>query len=339
MIPIRDLFKNRDTRKRHFILLIGIGVILIGTTLLLFLRENPEKDEPKPSVNWQQRLGVILPPGFTFANDSLPLNDSAFLAKLKRHLPDKKNARKQMQIVINRAELWFPDIEIIVRKNNLPEDLKYLAVAESRLTNAVSPKGAAGFWQLMPAVAQKNGLEINSAIDERLSVLKSTHAACNYLQVAHAQLGNWALAAAGYNLGVNGIVKQIGKQNTSNYFELKLNPETEAYVFKLIALKCIFENTEEYGITLPSSSKTKTLAFTTDSTVIDVMAISTKYKLDVETVKKMNPWMKTERFSNSNRKTYTFEYPKENQIEKFKSILLKNEIIPKDSSVNSQSKS
>ena len=174
-----------------------------------------------------------------------------------------------------------------------------------------------------------------------LSVNKSTKAACKYLNEAHRQLGCWALAAAGYNLGINGVAKQVKIQNTKNYFDLDLNSETEAYVFKLIALKYVFENTREFGINIPRKNNSKPIfqTYSSDSSVIHLHALVTKYNLDFDLFKKMNPWMKNEKFNNAERKTYTFEYPKPYTLENFKKFLFKNETKDKDSITEFHSKS
>lgn len=146
-----------------------------------------------------------------------------------------------------RANRYFSTIEDVLAKENVPEDFKYLCLIESGLTQAVSPSGAKGFWQFMPATGKEYGLEVNDEIDERLSIPKSTEAACAYLKNANAKFNDWVLTAAAYNRGVGGISNDLEEQEVNNYFDLHLNNETSRYVFRILALKLIFENPEMYG--------------------------------------------------------------------------------------------
>ena len=111
----------------------------------------------------------------------------------------------------------------------------------------ISPAGATGFWQIMKGTAREYGLEVNYAIDERYHLIKSTEAACKYLQKAYDKFGSWTMAAASYNMGINGVQRQVKKQNTNNYFNLYLNDETSRYVFRIIVIKEIMENPRKYG--------------------------------------------------------------------------------------------
>ena len=133
-------------------------------------------------------------------------------------------------VLFKRAALWFPAIENVLRKNNIPDDIKYIALAESNLTNSQSPQGAAGFWQFVPGTGANYGLEINEEVDERYSIEKSTEAACKFFKDAYKQFGSWTIAAAAYNLGSGAIEEQLKKQNSKNYYDLMLNKETARYM-------------------------------------------------------------------------------------------------------------
>ena len=129
-------------------------------------------------------------------------------------------------LVLKRAAKYFPIIEPILQENGIPDDFKYLAVIESGLTHVVSPAGAEGFWQFMPQTARDYGLEVNGDIDERLHLIKATESAAAYLIDAYAEFGNWTLAAAAYNAGVQRIKSSLEKQQTKSYYDLHLNEET-----------------------------------------------------------------------------------------------------------------
>lgn len=149
--------------------------------------------------------------------------------------------------ILKRANRYFPMIEKILKEEGMPDDMKYLCVIESALRQATSPTGAKGFWQFMPATAKEYGMKINDEIDERLDVEKSTHAACEYMKDANRKFDNWIMSAASYNCGVGGLRSYVKAQGVNDFFQLHLNNETSRYVFRIMALKLLMENPEEYG--------------------------------------------------------------------------------------------
>ena len=122
--------------------------------------------------------------------------------------------------------------------------MKYLAVAESGLDNAVSPAGAKGVWQFMSPTGKSYGLEINGEVDERYHLEKATRAAAKYLKDYYKEFGDWRWVAAAYNMGGPNVRKWRDRQNADNVFELDINKETMAYVFRIVALKTIMEDPE-----------------------------------------------------------------------------------------------
>ena len=135
-------------------------------------------------------------------------------------------------LLFKRANKYFSIIEPILEEYNVPEDFKYLALIESGFLNVKSPAGAAGFWQILSSTGREYGLEVNSYVDERYNIEKSTVVACKYLSKSKERLGSWTLAAAAYNKGTSGIERRLKEQNVSNYYDLLLNEETSRYVFK-----------------------------------------------------------------------------------------------------------
>jgi hypothetical protein len=168
-----------------------------------------------------------------------------------------------------KTDIYFPLIIPILQQYNIPEDFKYLPVVESGFTNATSAVGAQGVWQFMPATAAAMGLEVSYNNDERNHLLKSTHAACRYLQQLHSQLHSWTLAAAAYNCGAGNIARNMKKQGNSDYYQLRLNNETAQYIYKIIAIKQLFESPELYmpgfGSNVFSKSTTVGSVFATGS--------------------------------------------------------------------------
>jgi hypothetical protein len=158
-----------------------------------------------------------LPDTFYFAGERMPLEYFDVREGLDREMLISAYRHSATITVIKRANRYFPVIEKILAEQGLPDDLKYLAVAESDLSNAVSPAGATGFWQIMQATGSEQGMEINQEVDERYHLEKSTLFACNYLRKAYGKYGNWTLAAASYNAGNNGLDEQIGIQKETDY--------------------------------------------------------------------------------------------------------------------------
>lgn len=160
----------------------------------------------------------------------------------------KRNLRYQgyLPVLRSKAEMYFPVIEPILQQYQVPLDFKYLPIVESGLTNATSPVGAQGVWQIMPGTAAELGLTVAGAYDERNHLIKATHAACRLIRMLHDQLQSWTLAAAAYNCGAGNISKNIRRQGSRDYYQLMLNNETAQYIYKIIAIKQLFESPELY---------------------------------------------------------------------------------------------
>jgi membrane-bound lytic murein transglycosylase D len=126
----------------------------------------------------------------------------------------------------------------------LPAELKYLAIVESEMKNTATSKvGAVGVWQLMPSTAMDLGLRVDSTVDERTHLKKSTKAAALYLRDLHRSFNDWSLAIAAYNCGPGPVYKAIKKAGSRNYWDLQqyLPKETRHHVKKLMATQVFFE--------------------------------------------------------------------------------------------------
>jgi len=155
--------------------------------------------------------------------------------------------RPQVVLWIKRSSRYMPLIEKMLRKKNMPDDLKYVAIAESALRpHAGSAKGAMGFWQFMEATGQKYGLKVDSEKDERRNIFKSTEAAIAYFKELYDTLGSWTLSAAAYNMGEQGLLAEILAQKSNNYYDLYLPLETQRYLFRIISAKLILSDPEKY---------------------------------------------------------------------------------------------
>lgn len=186
-----------------------------------------------------------------FAEETLPIGDAKVERKMKKTLAAHYFSNLQTNKLHRKAAEWFPIIEPILAAYGIPEDFKYMPLVESGLHSGVSPKGAAGFWQFMPGTARTYGLKVNSRVDERNNLRKSTIAAAKYIKELYGIFDSWTLVAAAYNVGDNHMKRQINRQNQDNYFKMKLNHETGGYVYKLISMKQIMEHPGRYGYAAP----------------------------------------------------------------------------------------
>jgi len=177
-----------------------------------------------------------------FAEETLPLGDRRVERKMKKVLAAHSYSSLQTTHLQRMAAEWFPIIEPILAAYGIPDDFKYVPLVESGIQGGMSPKGANGFWQFMPGTARSYGLKVNSEVDERKNLRKSTIAACKYIKELYGIFDSWTLVAAAYNVGDNHMKKQIHRQSEDNYFKMKLNRETGGYVYKLISMKEILKD-------------------------------------------------------------------------------------------------
>ncbi|HLT51457.1 MAG TPA: lytic transglycosylase domain-containing protein, partial [Arenibacter sp.] len=241
-------------------ILMILGVVFVGSTLI-FAVQNNQKDvamlvdtnrvDTDSSDNSGYRITPIeIPEDLNFAGEAVPFEDPEIMERVDREFLVNAYWQSNALLLMKRAHKFFPIIEPILAKNGIPDDFKYLALAESGLQNVVSPAGATGFWQIMPATGREYGLEINKNVDERYHVEKSTEVACRYLKKSKERFGSWTLAAAAYNAGAGGIQKFMGIQKVDAYYDLLLGEETGRYVFRILAIKEILSNPEKYGFHL-----------------------------------------------------------------------------------------
>ena len=258
-------------------------------------------------------LVLNIPKDLNFAGEKVPINNFDVRESLDRELLVNTYYQSQTLLMHKRANRWFPVIEPILKRNNVPDDFKYLAVIESNLSNVVSPAGATGYWQLMDAAARKYNLEINEDIDERYNVEKSTEAACKYLKDAYKQLGNWTLAAASYNMGMDGVAKQVQAQKQNSYYDLLLNQETARYNFRILAAKEILQHPKAYGYNIRKKdlySYIPTQRLLIDSSITNLTDFALSQEVNYKILKIFNPWLRKSFLTNKTKKIYTILLPK-----------------------------
>ena len=258
---------------------------------------------------------VEVPKSFSFCFDAVPLNDFDVHERFETELLVNTYWQSQTMLLIKRSKRWFPVIEPILKKNNIPDDFKYLAVAESGLQQVVSSSGATGFWQFLNSTGKKYNLEIDDEVDERYHVEKATEAACKYFTESYGQFQNWALVAASYNMGIEGVKNQLEKQKAKTYWDLLLNTETSRYVFRIMALKEILSSPAKYGFHVSGTDYYKPLNFSVvkiDSSVSDLAQFALENKINYKQLKIANPWLRQNFISNADKKVYEIKILRNN---------------------------
>ena len=294
-------------------ILAGLGLLSLSALFIFAVQDAPSDDNlEKKIINDYNVYALNVPDDLNFAGEAMPLNDPDVLERMDRELLVNTYWQSNALLIFKRANKYFPIIEPILKKHGIPDDFKYLAVIESGLTNAVSPAGARGVWQIMKATGRENGLEINTNVDERYNLEKATEVACKYLLTAKKRFGTWTLAAASYNAGMAGVAKRLKKQNVADYYDLLLGEETGRYMFRIVALKEILNNPDKYGFNFRYKdlyNSIPTYRVSVDSAVTDFVKFSEKYGINYKILKLHNPWLREPHLNNKTRKEYFIEIP------------------------------
>jgi hypothetical protein len=228
------------------LLLITAGV-LMATFALAAGPESPSEEDGYPSLMKSIRFQEPI----DFCGESVPLGNQEVRERLEKEMLLTLADRPQVILWLKRSHRFMPLIEKELAANGLPEDLKYVAIAESALRpHAGSTAGAIGFWQFMQTTGRKYGLSVNAAVDERRSIYKSTRAAVAYFKFLHEEFQSWTLAAAAYNMGEEGLKSEMLLQEVNDYYRLYLPLETQRYIPRIISAKLILLDPEKYGFKL-----------------------------------------------------------------------------------------
>lgn len=286
---------------------IAISAVVITSGVLINAVSNDSLNKNKVEDKRE-----FFPTNLDFAGEKVPLKIADVHERMDKELLINEYMHGSTNLIIRRANRSFPIIEPILKKNGVPDDFKYLAVIESALVNAVSPAGARGVWQFMPATAKENGMEVTETVDERYHLEKSTEAACKYLLDAKQRLGSWTLAAASYNGGIAGITRQIDYQKVTDYYDLLLTEETSRYVFRILALKEIMLHPELYGFDVKKEDLYNNIPnrqVMVDSSITNLADFALKQGINYKILKLHNPWLRDRKLENKARKTYIIEIP------------------------------
>ncbi|MHC5202543.1 lytic transglycosylase domain-containing protein [Myroides sp. LJL119] len=274
------------------------STFIYSTTSGTSAQNNAQND---PEIKMLEQLKIQQSPHFfptpltaDFAGEKVPLDILDVKERFDREIISNTNLHGSTILTLKRAQRYFPVIEPILKKHGIPDDFKYLCVIESSLSNAVSPAGASGFWQFMKGTAKDYGLLVDESIDQRYDLELATNKACEYFKDAKDRFGSWTLVAAAYNRGMAGIQRALDTQYVDNYYDLFLNQETSRYVFRILALKEIMNNTDKYGFTIPYNAKyhpVQTNKITVDYDIDDLAKWAKDQGINYKLLKLYNPWL------------------------------------------------
>ncbi|MFW5773369.1 MAG: lytic transglycosylase domain-containing protein [Tangfeifania sp.] len=291
-------------------------VLVVNTGLIVFFisgSATPGGQEIEGVIESSKFRSVEIPDTAIFAGEYVPLERFDIKEALDRELIVNSYFHSQTIRLIKLAPRYFTIIEPILKEEGIPDDFKYLAVAESGLDpRAESFAGAIGFWQFLSGTARDYGLEVNGEVDERYHVEKATYAACDYLKDAYQKYGSWTMVAAAYNAGMRGVKRQIERQKSVNYYDLLFVEETQRYVFRIIALKLVLEDPEKYNFIIGDEERypvIPTRDIEISGGVEDFADFAIENGINYKLLKDFNPWLRQTYLTNSAGKKHTIKIP------------------------------
>lgn len=300
---------KKTTRPLLLMLIFILSIIFFNAVNL------SDKTLEKNTSSTYNIKALKIPNSLSFAGEKVPTELDDIKERMDRELLVNTYWQSNGLLLIKRAHKYFPLIEPLLKKYGIPDDFKYLAVAESGLENNSSPAGAAGFWHFLKSSAKEYGLEVNQNVDERYNLEKATKVAAEYLKKSKKRFGTWTLAAAAYNAGNARIARNLKKQQVTNYYDLLLNSETSRYVFRIVALKEVLSNPRKYGFefeeddlyNLPDIKTVKV-----DTVITNIASFAKKFKTNYKELKLNNAWLRENKLNNKSRKLYKIKIPNSN---------------------------
>jgi len=288
-------------------------ILVLFVTLLLLNGIQKETSGKKIFTHEFYKIKAIkLPSDLNLAGERVPIEKKDIRERMDRELLVNTYWQSNGLLLIKRANKYFPILEPLLKKHGLPDDFKFLALAESAFTDETSSAGAAGIWHFMKRTGKEYGLEINKNVDERYHIEKSTKVAAAYLKKSKERFNSWTLAAAAYNAGNYGIHKQLEKQQVTNYYDALLANETERYIFRIIALKEVITNPKKYGFIFDNEdlyTHTKTRVIKVDTVISNITLFAKKFGITYKELKIHNPWLRENKLNNASRKLYEIKIP------------------------------
>ncbi|HBT86134.1 MAG: lytic transglycosylase domain-containing protein [Fermentimonas sp.] len=305
--------------KKSLLISIIILVVGLGTTLFFLTSGNniDKTESEKPQV-LAMTAAVTIPERITFAGEETVFDRYDKRERMDRELNSFTYFHSTTMLLIKRANRIFPIIEPILKKEGVPDDIKYLAVIESNLDHrAVSPAGAVGLWQFLQSTGRENGLEVRTDVDERYHIEKSTVAACRYLKNAYNKYGSWSAAAMSYNGGQARITNELRDQKVDDALDLWLVEETTRYYYRMLAIKQVFEQPWQYGFVIKPENLYKPMEFkkvNVTNTIPDLVTFAQQNGITYAQLKDFNSWLRTDKLNNASGKSYTILIPTDEDL-------------------------
>lgn len=271
------------------VFLVLSGLILIGYVVFILFKGTSDV-----SLDYQdrhQRLISKVPDSVQFAGEKVHFKTIDAYQHFYRELRLNTKNNSSTRLLMRDACIWLPQMAYIIRKYKLPEDIQYVAMAESRFQNDQSHKGAVGFWQFKVATAREMKLRVDDEVDQRLDPILSTHAACRFFKQNYKILKSWTLCAAAYNRGVTGIQRDMQRQHASSYYDMSLNLETERYLYKIISMKDLYENPKKYKLKRYRVRRPSYRYVTVEESISDLAAFAEKHGISNVQLHQWNPWL------------------------------------------------
>jgi hypothetical protein len=293
------------------ILNIAIGLLLglLVAGQFAFKDKSPSRDG-EPSSRY---YAPAIPENLSFAGEKVPLERWDVKERFDRELMFNYYNQANVLFLMKLSNRYFPIISQRLKAAGVPDDFKYLCVAESNLlSGARSGVGATGFWQFMNGTAPGYGLRTGDQVDDRYDIEKSTDAAAQYLKSAYQKFGNWTAAAASYNMGQGGYNGQADFQGTRHYYDLQLPEETNRYIFRILAFKHLLENADALGFKLSEKELYPQIPFktiTVTSSVSNLATFAQQHGTTYKMIRQMNPWIRGRSLTVSGGRSYEIKIP------------------------------
>jgi hypothetical protein len=317
---------------RHLHILITLAAIALTALITLNFRNKNNNNDEYYQRAFQTNVktySLVIPESIDFCGEPAPLELYHVYERMDRELMVNVYWQSNILLLVKRASRFFPVIEPILKEQGLPNDFKYLALVESSFALNVSPAGAAGFWQFLKGTGVQYGLEINNEIDERYNLDKATVAAAKYIKSNYKKFNNnWTLAAAAYNTGENNIKRHIENQQITDYYSMHLPEETSRYLFRILALKTIFENPLAYGIILREKdlyAPIPTKSIVVDTTITNLFTFARQQGTTYQQLKSLNPWLRSNTLPNKSRRTYKISIPINHSLSRDKMFVVNDD--------------
>ena len=295
--------------------LAGVAVCALGWWFLS--ASNSKKVVEERPVVSSFSFSPEIPSEIVFCGERISLEPFQVHENFDRELSSFTYLHSTTMLLLKRANRFFPIVEPILRENGIPDDFKYLAVIESNLdVRATSSARAVGLWQFLESTGKQYGLTVTPTVDERRHVEKSTVAACKYLKDAYKKYNDWSLVAASYNGGMGRITDELNKQQADSYFDLWLVEETTRYVYRIMAIKQIFENPYKYGFVLKPENLYKPMQYkevSVSQDIADLADFAKKQGVSYGDLKRYNVWLRDRKLVTGG-KTYKIKIPNANAV-------------------------